>query len=81
MPVYPAALEGTALLLGLGVESISMAGPDLLRIKQVIRTLSREDARLLLEQTLRMEDASEVRDLLTSVLDQAGLGGLVRAGL
>ena len=68
------------LLLGMGVESLSMAGPDLLRVKQVIRTFSQEHAHQLVEQILRMEDSSEVRDMLTNAFDRVGLGGLVRAG-
>lgn len=68
------------LLLGMGVESLSMAGPDLPRVKRVIRTFSQVQARQLVDQTLRLEDASEVRGVLTDALDQAGLGGLVRAG-
>jgi phosphotransferase system enzyme I (PtsP) len=68
------------LLLGMGVESLSMPGPDLPRVKRVIRTFSQVQARQLVDRTLRLEDASEVRGVLTDALDQAGLGGLVRAG-
>jgi hypothetical protein len=49
------------------------------RIKRLIRTLSRLDACELLRQSLQMDDASEVRELLTDAFDRAGLGGLVRA--
>jgi signal transduction protein with GAF and PtsI domain len=68
------------LLLGMGVTSLSMAGPDLPRVKQVIRSFRQDQAHRLLDQTLRLEDASEVRRLVTEALDRAGLGGLVRAG-
>lgn len=68
------------LLLGMGVEKLSLAGPALPRIKRVIRTLSWLDACELLKQSLQMEAASEVRELLTDAFDRAGLGGLVRAG-
>jgi len=68
------------LLLGMDIESLSMSGPYLPRVKQVIRTFSRVQARQLVEQALRMESASEVRALLTDALDQAELGSLVRAG-
>ena len=68
------------LLLGMGVESLSMPGPDLPRVKRVIRTFSQVQARQLVDRTMRLEDASEVREVLTDALDQAGLGGLVRAG-
>jgi len=68
------------LLLGMGVDNLSMAGPDLLPVKQVIRSFTKAHASELLDQALRLEDASEVRGLLTDALDRAGLGGLVRAG-
>lgn len=68
------------LLLGMGVETLSVARPELLRIKKVIRAFPRTQARYLLDRALHMEDASEVRSLLTDALDQAGLGGLVRVG-
>jgi len=68
------------LLLGMGVETLSVAGPELLRIKQVIRAFTRAHARQLLDKALHMEEASEVRDLLTDALDQTGLGGMVRGG-
>ena len=68
------------LLLGMGVTSLSMAGPDLPRVKQVIRSFRQDQAHRLLDQTLRLQDASEVRRLVTEALDRAGLGGLVRAG-
>lgn len=68
------------MLLGMGVEGLSMSGPDLPRVKQVIRTFSQAHARQLVDQILLLEDANEVRVLLTDALDRAGLGGLVRAG-
>jgi phosphotransferase system enzyme I (PtsP) len=68
------------LLVGMGVETLSVARPELLRIKRVIRAIPRTQARHLLDQALHMEDASEVRGLLTNALDQVGLGGLVRVG-
>lgn len=68
------------LLLGMGVESLSMAVPDLPRVKQVIRAFSKQQARELVDHVLHLEEAIEVRRLLTDALDRAGMGGLVRAG-
>jgi phosphotransferase system enzyme I (PtsP) len=68
------------LLLGMGVTSLSMAGPDLPRVKLVIRAFREDRARQLLGRMLRFEDASEVRFLVTEAFDRAGVGGLVRAG-
>jgi phosphotransferase system enzyme I (PtsP) len=67
-------------LLGLGVNSLSMSVSNLPRIKWVIRSFSREHARKLLEQAWTMEEPAEIRDLYNNVLEQGGLGGLVRAG-
>jgi len=68
------------ILLGMGVNSLSMSASDLPRIKSVIRTITREQAQSLLYEVLQMEKAAPIRELLSGVLIQAGLGGLLRAG-
>ena len=68
------------LLLGMGVDSLSMNGGSLPRVKWVIRSVSRARARELLQAALRCEKASEVKALLKDALEQMGLGGLVRPG-
>jgi phosphotransferase system enzyme I (PtsP) len=68
------------LLLGMGVDSLSMNGGSLPRVKWVIRSVSRARAREMLQASLRCEKASEVRQLLKDALEQIGLGGLVRPG-
>jgi phosphotransferase system enzyme I (PtsP) len=67
-------------LMGLGVNSLSMSASNLPRVKWVIRSFTREEARNLLEQAWQLENPREVRELYNSVLEQGGLGGLVRAG-
>ena len=67
-------------LLGLGVDSLSMSVSNLPRVKWVIRSFTRDEARKLLEQAWLMEDPHAIRELYNSVLEQGGLGGLVRAG-
>ena len=67
-------------LLGLGVNSLSMSASNLPRVKWVIRSFTRDEARNLLEQVLLMEDPRSIRELYNGVLEQSGLGGLVRAG-
>jgi phosphotransferase system enzyme I (PtsP) len=71
---------GAVLLLGIGVHSLSMSAASLLRVKGVIRSLSRTRARELLAAALRCDSGTAVRQLLTSALDELGLGGLVRPG-
>ncbi len=68
------------LLLGLGVDSLSMSAGALLRVKWAIRSFSRSRARQLLQAVLRMEDAGQVRRFLQGALEDMGLGGLVRPG-
>mgnify|MGYP001823770166 FL=1 len=67
-------------LLGLGVNSLSMSASNFSRVKWVIRSFTHDEARELLEQAWLLEDPGAIRDLYNGVLEQGGLGGLVRAG-
>jgi len=67
-------------LMGLGVNSLSMSASNLPRVKWVIRSFTREEARDLLQQAWSLEEPRAIRELYNSVLEQGGLGGLVRAG-
>jgi phosphotransferase system enzyme I (PtsP) len=67
-------------LLGLGVDSLSMSVSSLPRIKWVVRSFTRAEAQDLLAQAWAMEDPRAIRALYNSVLEQGGLGGLVRPG-
>jgi phosphotransferase system enzyme I (PtsP) len=68
------------LLLGMGIDTLSMSAGSLLRIKWVVRTFTAEHARSVHRRTLRLDNSANIRQLLNSELDQAGLGGLIRAG-
>jgi len=68
------------LLLGMGVDSLSMSSASLLRVKWVLRSFNTDKMRALLEEVWELEDPASVRALLHASLDEAGLGGLVRAG-
>jgi phosphotransferase system, enzyme I, PtsP len=68
------------LLIGMGVDSLSMSLGNLLKIKWVIRTFEFDYARKLLAEALQMDSASTIRERLNAVLEQHGLGGLVRVG-
>jgi phosphotransferase system enzyme I (PtsP) len=71
---------GVVPLLGMGIHSLSMGASSLLRVKWVIRSMSRTRARELLGIALQCEDATSVRRLLLDALEDVGLGGLVRPG-
>lgn len=73
----PAAV---VLLVGMGVDSLSMSASSLNRVKWVIRNLSTERARQYLDDALDMDDAVSIRSFLNTKLENAGMGGLVRAG-
>ena len=70
----------TILLMGLGVQSLSMSAGSILRVKWVVRSFSLSRARQLLGVALRMEDADQVRRFMEGSLDDMGLGGLFRPG-
>ena len=50
-------------------------------VKWVIREFSMEHAKELLSEVLKMDDPVEIRLHMENALEQAGLGGLIRAGL
>jgi phosphotransferase system enzyme I (PtsP) len=77
MAGQPAA---AVLLLGMGIDSLSMHAANLPRVKWVIRTFSLEQAQALVAEALTFDSATEVRRYLNGALERAGLGGLVRAG-
>jgi phosphotransferase system enzyme I (PtsP) len=70
----------TILLMGLGVDSLSMSAGSLMKVKWVVRSFSVSRARQLLHAALRMEDAQQVRRFMEGALDDMGLGGLFRPG-
>lgn len=70
----------SVLLLGMGVDSLSMSAASLLKVKWVVRSISRSRARHLLKAALRLEDAGKVRELMENAFEDMGLSGLVRPG-
>lgn len=68
------------LLLALGFDSLSMSAASLARIKWVIRQFTMQKAAKLLQEVWGMESAVMVRCHMELALEQAGLGGLIRAG-
>ena len=70
----------TVLLMGLGVDSLSMSAGSLMKVKWVVRSFSVSRARQLVHAALRMEDPQQVRRFMEGALDDMGLGGLFRPG-
>ncbi len=72
--------KGAALLLGLGVNTLSMSAAALLRVKWVVRSMKMSELRGLAAKALTLETAAEVRALVQKALRDAGLGELFRGG-
>jgi phosphotransferase system enzyme I (PtsP) len=71
---------GAVLLLGMGIDILSMSAGSLPRIKWVIRSFTHSDARKLLADALNCRKPGDIRQMLYHALTERGLGGLVRAG-
>jgi phosphotransferase system enzyme I (PtsP) len=68
------------LLVGMGIDALSMASPSLPRVKRALRAFARGFAEELLAVALCAEDAAEVHRLLDGAFEQAGLGSLLAPG-
>ncbi|RMF19414.1 MAG: phosphoenolpyruvate-protein phosphotransferase PtsP [Gammaproteobacteria bacterium] len=77
MAADPAALM---LLMGMGVNKISVSAANLLKAKWVIRTIPMERARSLWRKTRQMQSAEDIHAMLDATLVEYGLDGLTRAG-
>jgi phosphotransferase system enzyme I (PtsP) len=64
---------GALLLLGMGVDALSMSAASLQRIKLVIRSFTLQRARLLLDEALGMEDGFVIHRLLSGALEEVGI--------
>jgi phosphotransferase system, enzyme I, PtsP len=64
---------GALLLLGMGVDALSMSPASLSRVKLVIRSFTLQRARALLDAALCMEDGFAIHRLLNGALEHAGV--------
>jgi len=71
---------GALLLVGMGVDELSMSAGALLRIKWVLRSFAMPRIRELAAQAAQDESPVTTRRRVESALLEAGLGGLIRAG-
>mgnify|MGYP000143275812 CR=1 FL=1 len=77
---YRQRRPAAVLLLGMGVDSLSMNAGSLLRVKRVIRSFSCTEAREMLQAAIVCEEAAAVHLLMKQKLEDKGLGGLIRPG-
>ncbi len=68
------------LLLGVGVDSLSVSLASLPRVKHTIHHFSCDTARDLFNHALKIDDPREIAHLLEAAMVAHGLGALVRAG-
>lgn len=68
------------LLLAMGFDTLSMSATRVPRMKWVIRKFTMARSIRLLDEVLLMDDPIEIRCHLELALEEAGLGGLIRAG-
>ncbi len=65
------------LLLGLGIDSLSMNPTSLPRVKWTIRSFTQRQAHEISNKVLKSENAAQTQDLLNTALNAAGLNALV----
>jgi phosphotransferase system enzyme I (PtsP) len=70
--------RAAVLLMGMGFRSLSMSATSLLRVKWVLRRVSQQRAREILEHVLRLDNASDIRSQVESRLEAEGLGSFIR---
>lgn len=71
---------GALLLLAMGYRTLSMNSYNIDRIRWIIRHVKAADLDEMLEKSLKARSPQEVRKIVTMTLEEAGLGGFVRAG-
>ncbi len=67
------------LLLAMGFDTLSMNASALLKVKSVIRSVSLDAAKDLLDQVMQMEDAQTIRSAVDLTLYNAGVDRLLRS--
>lgn len=68
------------LLLGMGMDNLSVTVSGLSRVKWMISNFTRARAAEILDTVIRLEDPIVIRETVNRELVGAGLGGLMRAG-
>jgi phosphotransferase system enzyme I (PtsP) len=67
------------LLMAMGFDVLSMNATTLLRVKAVIRTITLESAKELLEQVMALDDSQSIRSCVDMALYNAGVDRLLRS--
>lgn len=68
------------LLLGMGFSTLSLNARSLSRVKWMIRQFDYSHAKSIAVDVLKMGDPVEITEYMSNLLENSGLGGLIRAG-
>lgn len=69
--------HGAVLCIAMGFDCLSMSSPSLLKVKWVVRNISRMTAMRMLVKVLKMHTADEINDFMHRSLIEAGLGRVI----
>ncbi|MES2605723.1 MAG: phosphoenolpyruvate--protein phosphotransferase [Pseudomonadota bacterium] len=69
----------SVLLMAMGFHILSMNATNLLKVKSMIRDISLEQAKDLLQRALMQEDTEAVKSMMERELNEAGVGRILRA--
>ncbi len=65
------------LLVGMGIRTLSMSAAQLPKIKWLLRRISLENARALVEESLELNNAKQIRKLVADRLYVLGAGEII----
>jgi phosphotransferase system, enzyme I, PtsP len=68
------------LLIAMGYTTLSMSSVNILRTKWIIQHFSSVKAKKILSDVLEIQSAKQIRKYMEQVLDEVGLGAVIRAG-
>ena len=57
------------LLLGMGISELSMSAPSIPRVKEMIRSVTMEQAKQLLDDVMKMEHGVDIRAYMHKTLE------------
>jgi phosphotransferase system enzyme I (PtsI)/phosphotransferase system enzyme I (PtsP) len=69
--------QAVLLLMGMGVQTLSMSAYNLPKVKWLIRTIPARVAVSTLQDALRLPDENQIRQLTNRVLTDYGLAELI----
>lgn len=72
---------GAVLLVGMGLQHLSVTPSMLPRVKRTLCSMSYARAQELFARALELPDGKAVRAMINETFEAAGLGGLIRAGI